>query len=405
LDFAVSADRAVAKNIRQPSVQVLVSMESRRILCCTVWGACLGLSFVSLAVIGLIEKRRFEPFYQDVECPESKMALKMSDFSLPPSMTPPGLPPSTPPFGLFGNFQNLTSICRNPNQVELTTKKKDFQSTFYMPDLSNWTWGISEKDRSSGKINGSYLSVASITLLDDYVLPSDDVGVSHTKVVADAPMSRFAGFMQSALLTGYAPFYLKTVATSQSCVRILGMDFCGMKETTIWCGNLGGNCLAPAGLPGIDLWVPALCSFTKTVCKMGGDEAEAEMKALVTAENLGVKTLAVPCKPQTGLPPTMNCPIPLAAGINATLHQVQVPGFVDGPRPKDSDLESGEDAIRFVTALSIIIGVIGAVLSFCLTFCLACRLKRRDVAATKSATALPTIITPRGAVSDKEASV
>lgn len=126
---------------------------------------------------------------------------------------------------------------------------------------------------------------------------------------------------------------------------------------------------------GAKLWVPGLCAFTKSICR-GGKNGEAEMKALVTAENLGLNTIDVPCAAQTGLPPSMNCSIPLAPGINATMHQTEIAAFVDGPRPEPADLDEGESMITLITSLVIALGSIGCLCSVCLTVvCCVRRLK------------------------------
>ena len=52
------------------------------------------------------------------------------------------------------------------------------------------------------------------------------------------------------------------------------------------------------------MWVPGLCAMTRTICRLG-EKGEAEMKALVTAQNLGVKTTAAPCLPHTRMPPLL----------------------------------------------------------------------------------------------------
>ena len=89
-------------------------------------GITFSLGFLALMIIGILEKKRFEPFYKDAECPESPLALPMPLFSLPSTMAPPGQA-GAPPFGLYGSVLNTTSSCRNPNQVEITTKKTDFK--------------------------------------------------------------------------------------------------------------------------------------------------------------------------------------------------------------------------------------------------------------------------------------
>jgi hypothetical protein len=330
-------------------------------------------------IAGIVEKKRFEPFYENVECLESPLSLKMTQFSLPAVMTPPGMPVGSPPFGLYGSVFNVTSSCRNPNQVEITTKKADFSSTLYLPDMSKWRWGESENIASSGKVNGSYIFVASILLKEDYVLPADGTGRPYTETIGNLPLEQLSGLLQSALLVGYVPLYTKTVATATSCVKLFGIEFCDSKEATVWCGVLGGNCLADMKVPGKSLWVPGLCAMTRTTCRMG-EKGEAEMKALVTAKNLGVNTTAMPCLPHTQLPSNMTCPVASAPGINKTTHQVPISGFVDGPYPSTEDLADGEFMINLATGFAIALGVLGCLCSGIVTSCAL----RRQIGLTKA---------------------
>jgi len=259
--------------------------------------------------------------------------------------------------------------------------------------MSNWTWGKSEKSASSGKVNGSYLFVASIILKEDYILPADGTGTPHTETIGRFPLSRLMGLLTTALLTGYVPLYTKTVATAESCVKLFGMNLCSKKDATVWCGVLGGNCLAQMKMAGMTLWVPGLCAMTRTVCRMG-ENGEAEMKALVTAKHLDVGTSPSPCLPHTGLPASMNCPVASAPGINATGHQVSVAGFVDGPRPDIADLDEGESMINHATNLAIAFGVLGCLCSGSVTAFFLWR-RKKTLGLNQSAVAVssPSILT------------
>jgi len=352
-------------------------------------GALLAMGFVALMTAGIVEKKRFEPFYSDVLCPESSVALAMPLFSLPPSMVPPGGQVGTPPFGLYGNIMNTTSSCSNPNQVKITTKQADYKGTLYLPELTNWSWGTSEKSLSAGKVNGSYLSVATITLTQDYTLPAAGSAEAHSKTIAKAPLQNFLGVLAAAHLTGYVPLYTKSEATAESCVKLFGMEMCEKKSTVTWCGVLGGNCQTEFSLNGMQMWVPGLCAYTKTICRMdskGGDTAESAMKALVTAANLGVSTLDMPCMKHTGFPASMNCPLPSAPGINKTLHQRSIASFVDGPYPDQAELDDAESMITLVTSLVIALGALGCLFTFLATVCMVRRLKVQDVKSSETAT-------------------
>jgi len=351
-------------------------------------GTVLTGGFLALMITGIVEKKRFEPFYKDVLCPESSVALAMPLFSLPPAMVPPGGQVGTPPFGLYGNIMNTTSSCSNPNQVKIITKQADYKGTLYLPELSNWSWGASEKSLFAGKVNGSYLSVASITLTQDYILPAAGSATAHSKTVAAAPLQNFMGVFAAGHLTGYVPLYTKSEAKAESCVKLFGIEMCEKKNSVTWCGVLGGNCQTQFEMAGMQMWVPGLCSYTKTICRMdsqGGDKAEAEMKALVTAKQLGVMTIDMPCMKHTGYPATMNCPLPSAPGVNQTLHQRDIAGFVDGPYPDQSELEDAESMILMVTSLAIALGAVGCLTSALATVCIVCRLRAGTVKASEGA--------------------
>jgi len=339
---------------------------SRR-TCCVSVGISLTLGFAILVIAGIVEKMKFEPFYRDTECPEVPLAISMMQFSLPPQMLPPGTPPMSPPYGLFGSILNTTSKCRNPNQVKITTKTSDFESTLYVPEMSNWIWGVSEKQINSGKIGNSYIKVASSHLKSDFVLPASGTGTSFIETTANTTITPFLGLFQTVLLSGYAPLYTKTVTTSDSCIKLFGIEFCGKKDIITWCGVLAGSCQIQVHVGGMKAWVPGLCAYTKTICRLGGEKGEAEMKSLVTAGRLGVSTIDLPCATQSGLPSSMTCPIAQAPGINATLHQVQISEFVDGPFPEQTDIDDAESTIKLVTTLVIVFGALLILFSGCLT--------------------------------------
>jgi len=339
---------------------------------CISVGVCLGLGFVVLLGVSVAELRRFDPFYRDIECPEVPLAIPLTRFRFPLQMLPPGAPTVPPPYGLFGSILNTTSQCQNSNQVTATTKKDDFASTLYVPDLSTWKWGVSEHNVSSGKVAGSYVVVASSRLKEDYVLKAESTATSMTESTANTTIDKFLGLFGAVALTGYAPLYTKTVATTEACIHFYGFEFCEKKDTVTWCGLLAGSCQTEILLGGMTMWVPGLCAYTNTVCRLGGEKGEAEMKSLVTAQRLNLKTIDFPCAIQSGFPSTMNCPVAQAPGINATLHQVAIPGYVDGPIPKEKDISDGAYMIETATHLMIIFSAIAALCSFapCVKFCL-----------------------------------
>ena len=255
--------------------------------------------------------------------------------------------------------------------------------------MSAWQWGASEKYLSAGKVNGSYLPVALISLKDDYVVPADGVGSGTSEAIADAPLSSFLGVFQAATLTGYVPLYTKTVAKLESCSKLFGMTFCDKKDTITWCGVLGGNCQTQMNNAGKQVWVPGLCSFTNSICRSGGEKGEAEMKALVTPENLGVSTVDSPCRPHTGFPNSTNCPMPVAPGLNATGFQVTIDALVDGPHPDSEDLDKARSMINLSTWLVIVLGAAGIISASSLA---ACVLWRSKTSSGKDPTPQPNIL-------------
>jgi hypothetical protein len=287
---------------------------------------------------------------------------------------------------LYGSVLNTTSRCRNPNQIEITTKKTDFKGMLYLPDMSNWSWGVSENYLSSGKVGGSYLFVAAINLKHDYALPAGGLGSVTSEAIAEAPLENFLGMFEASLRTGYVPMYTKSVARVETCARLFGMRFCEEKDITTWCGVLIGNCQTTFEINGAKAWVPGICKYTRTICRVGGDKGEAEMKSLVTAQNLGVTTMDMPCMNNTGLPPSMNCPLPSAPGINRTLHEVQIEGNVDGPHPDGAGLDGVESLIFFVTFNVIGLGALG---SLCSCGLAASALRRLRTPVAKTCTPSP----------------
>jgi hypothetical protein len=329
---------------------------------CSILGVFFGLGFVALLSVAIAELTRFTPFYRDIECPEVPLAIPFTKFRLPPTLLPPGSPIVAPPYGLFGSILTTTSQCRNPNQVTATTKKEDLTSTLYVPDLSHWQWGTSEHIISSGKIAGEYLVVASGRLTDDYVLEAAGTGTSIIEITANTTIDKFYGLFGALPLTGYAPLYTKTVAKTESCMHLFGLEFCEKKDTITWCGALAGNCQTEVEIGNITTWVGGLCAYTNTICRLGGTKGEAEMKALVTAQNLGLTTVDVPCTSASGLPPSLNCPIVTqAAGINTTTgHQVSIPGLVDPPTPYYKEVQDAKYTVEAVIHMTMGISAIAA---------------------------------------------
>jgi len=120
-----------------------------------------------------------------------------------------------------------------------------------------------------------------------------------------------------------------------------------------------------------------------------GETGEAEMKALVTATNLGVNTTAMPCLPHTQLPSSMTCPAASAPGINGTTHQVPISGFIDGPYPTSKDLADGKFMINLATGFAIALGVLGCLCSGFVTICVVRRQTRLAKATALAAPSPP----------------
>merc|ERR1712232_384486 len=257
------------------------------------------------------EKMRFQPFYTPLKCTHVNLALPMSKMSLPPG-NPYGIPPGQPPYGLYGHVADVVQTCENPNEYDMITNKADSVSRLYLPNLTN-------------PIDGKpYMDIAQTQLTQDVGLQAKSEGQVRSSVHGSIPLAAFGGITVAASMSGYVPLYTKTVATVESCLRLFGVNICAKKTMESWCGTLGGQCLVD--VPGTNLTEPAVCALTRSVCRL----SEAEMKALTVPSNLGLTILAViPCHPSTGLPPSLNCSIPAAAGIDVTMKSRPIPGFVD----------------------------------------------------------------------------
>lgn len=150
------------------------------------------------------------------------------------------------------------------------------------------------------------------------------------------------------------------------------------------------------------MWVPGLCTYTGTVCRSGGEKGEKEMKALVTAAHFNLTTIDAPCTNPLVPPTITNCPIvqPNAQapgiGINATMHQVAIPGLVDGPTlENDMDLKKeisdGKYMIDAATQAAILLSCIGVICSFAPAVKLLIE-ARQSTSSTKEDSHLPSIL-------------
>merc|ERR1719272_1860201 len=152
----------------------------------------------------------------------------------------------------------------------------------YLPNLTN-------------PIDGTpYMEIAKSFGSHDVNLRAGSMTELQNEAFGSLPLAAFAALGAAAHLQGTVPMYTKTIATTETCLTLLGLRMCGKSTGEVWCGNLGGNCLVDNA--------PGICSYTRTVCRV----EEAEMKALLTPSNLNLKIVAtLPCPAATGLPSTM----------------------------------------------------------------------------------------------------
>lgn len=325
-------------------------------------GIFLALASCSVVVIGILEKFRFEPFYTPVKCSHGALALPMSKVSFPPG-NPMGVPAGKEPYGLYGPVANLIQTCENSNEYDIATKKSDSVSRLYLPNLTN-------------SIDGKpYLEIGQSYLNHDVTLRAKRTTTITSAVHGSAPFSAFGSIGMYASLRGYVPLYTKIETTGETCLTLLGFRMCGKAKQTTWCGTLGGSCMI--GISGTNMSEPGICAFTRAVCR----STESDMKALTNAQNLGLKIVAIfPCPASTGLPPSMNCSVPAAAGLDKKMNMLPIPGYVDGPDPNKEDLDKAESAIILVTSAAISLGVALTLLSCSLAMCCFSRWKKARAA-------------------------
>jgi len=330
-------------------------------------------------IAGIVEKKRFEPFYTPIECTHPAFALRMSTVSFPPG-NPFGVPAGAAPYGLYGSMANTTATCDNPNQISITTKKEDSVTYMYLPNLTN-------------PIDGTpYLEIGKSFLTHDFSLQDKRTTELKSEAFGSLPLAAFAALGAAASLHGFVPLYTKTIATAETCLTLFGITICDKGTEETWCGNLGGNCFVD--LPAVPGMVePAICPYTRTVCRL----TEAEMKALVTPANLGLAIVAtIPCPVATGLA-NMMCNVASAVGVeDVTAKMLPIPGFVDGPFPRKDDLDKGSASIELFTTLAIVSGVVLTVFCWVLAAAIVLKSKRtkgHGNASPNPAAPHPTILT------------
>jgi hypothetical protein len=286
-------------------------------------------------VFGVLEHMRFATFYSPMKCSHAAFALRMSKVSWPPGNSY-GVPAGTPPFGMFGHVTDLTSTCENPNEFDVSTERGDSASVLFLPNLTG----------ASGK---PYMEIARSYLTHDVNMKSKSSTTIAASVNASMPLQAFGSISIVAATQGYVPLYTKTVATAETCLTLFGFPMCGRAEKQeSWCGFLGGSCFVQ--VPGTNLSEPAVCSYTRMVCRL----KEADMLALMTPRNLGLSIAAtMPCDASLGLPAGSACRIPAAPGIDERLRPKPILGHVDGPHPRQEDLDKASSAITFSTSLVI----------------------------------------------------
>jgi hypothetical protein len=237
-----------------------------------------------------------------------------------------------------------------------------------------------------------YIELARSYMTGDVSLPSKAKVTFFSRTDVRLPISAFGIITSAAALNGYVPIYTRQVGVAKSCASLFGIRSCTKKSAEKWCGVLGASCTTETkAMPGV--LVPAVCSVTRTICK----ETEAEVKALVVPENLGVKIAAVlPCPKESMLPPGTNCSFPAAPGLEpGTFKALPIPDYIDDMNPPQNDIDDAKTAVKSAT-----IGVISAsaVLAAASFLIVAVLLRKRFIhmAATDTAhvprPSLPTVL-------------
>jgi len=279
------------------------------------WGSpcCIG-TFAALAVVcfvymcvGISEKARFTPFYQEMKCKTPPVAIRFSGMSAPAGTAEAmGLTPGSPPYGLYLDM-TTTTTCTNPNQADVTMKAAGSKFELLQPNLT---------DVALGGAGLPYTKLSDGTLERDAHFPSGGgegkmvqvtaVGITLTDVFAISAV---------ASVQGYAPLYVKSKVTVENKVTLFGMPL--VSETTVeqWCGYYGGSCLAEIAGTNPPMFEPALCAMTKMICSSTVEDMQASLNFAALG---GAFLMSMPCAPATGLPSTMNCSVVTAPGVDAT---------------------------------------------------------------------------------------
>jgi len=211
------------------------------------------------------------------------------------------------------------------------------------------------------------------------------------------------GMLPFVAVRGYAPQFVKTSITIESCFRLFGLPMCAEATHVSWCGSFGGNCMAQV-LDSNDNPVvptqmePAQCALTKSIC--GGED---DMKAALDFEALGgTITGQIPCPPATLLPNTTMCNIVTGPGVNSLTFEAQVIDPMTVPTPKakkemDENIAKAQFSIDMLIWPAIVCNAIfGAAFSGCTCFCFRRYLQARKSGETGQAAANgPTILQTR----------
>lgn len=344
--------------------------------CASVCGL-LSLVLLAMMIFGIVEKRRWTPFYQEMKCVASApFALRMSKMSAPsPLAESMGLAPGPPPFGVYFDM-TTTLTCKNPNQVSVTMQAEGSSTEMFAPNLT---------DLAFGGTGLPYTKVAHGHLTSEaHIAAGGGTGEARQISKVEFPLADVLAIAGTAAVQGYAPLYVKSIMPMESCMKLFGQPMCQETVEEQWCGSFGGNCLAKVlGVDGLPvepvLLEPAMCTMTKAICG-----TEADMKAELTPEAVGLEVIdTIPCPPTSGLPNTMRCNVITAPGIDAATLE---PKLIDPPmqltaraqQKMDEKLAEGEALINMLTTGVIICGALFGTLCavVCLMcFCRACRAK------------------------------
>lgn len=333
--------------------------------------------------IAIMEKTRLTPFVRAMQCETpAPFAMRASQ------MIPQGA-------YIYLNMTSATK-CKNPMPATITQKAAGSKIEMFLPNLTSFF---------AGGPGFPYTKVADGHLLEDAEFSSGGGSAEIKQITRMAmPLGEMAAMAATSAVQGYAPQFIKTTFTIESCFSLFGMPMCQEATQETWCGAFGGACLAQSldsnNNPIIPTqWEPASCGMTKSICGK-----EADMKAALNFEALGgTVTGQIPCPPATLLPNTTMCNVVTAPGVHPVTFQAQVidpPTVLTAQAQKEMDeaKEKAQFVIDMLLLPAIVFYAIGGVACIGFTcFCIRRYIQARKSGGTEGQAAAngPTILQTR----------